>query len=173
MGAIFQDFMRYDLTAQENIGLGNVAQIENIGYIIDAAAQAGVKETIEKLPQSYQTVLSRWLAEGDTGVDLSGGEWQKVALARMFMRKADLLILDEPTAALDAKAEYDIYRRFVDLIGGLTAVLISHRFSTVRMADLIAVLEEGRLTEFGSHTQLMSLEGTYARLYSMQAERYS
>ncbi len=146
MGAIFQDFVRFDLTAFENVALGNVEKLGNGNRRIaeelarQAAIKAGIHDTLQALPQGYHTVLSRWLAEDGQGVDLSGGEWQKIALARMFMREAELLILDEPTAALDAQAEYDIYSRFVELVDGRTSLLISHRFSTVRMADVVAVL---------------------------------
>jgi ATP-binding cassette, subfamily B, bacterial len=177
-GVIFQDFVRYDLTAFENIALGDVAKLGNGDRrtaeeaVRRAAARAGIHERIDALPGGYQTVLSRWLAEEKQGVDLSGGEWQKIALARLFIRDADLLILDEPTAALDAQAEYEVYNHFVELVAGKTSLLISHRFSTVRMADLIAVLDGGRITEYGSHEELIALGGTYARLYSMQAERY-
>ncbi len=172
MGVIFQDFMCYDFTAQENIGIGDVERIADIARVRQAAQKAGVHHTIENLPQGYQTMLSCMFADNGAGVDLSGGEWQKIAIARMFMRDADLLILDEPTAALDAQAEYDIYSRFIELVKGRTGLLISHRFSTVRMADVVAVLEDGHITEYGSHDKLLSLGGTYARLYNMQAERY-
>lgn len=172
IGAIFQDFVRFDLTAQENIGVGDVAHLEDHTRVREAAIKTGVHPVIEALPQGYQTILSRWLAENGLGVDLSGGEWQKLAMARMFMRQADLLILDEPTAALDAQAEYDLYSHFVELMAGRTTLLITHRFSTVRMADVVAVLEHGEITEYGTHAELMILEGTYARLYRMQAERY-
>ncbi|MFZ6026980.1 MAG: ABC transporter ATP-binding protein [Chloroflexota bacterium] len=185
MGAIFQDFVHYDLTAFENIALGDVSLLPSPegrwgssearfgGEVERAAQKAGVHETITALPQGYDTVLSRWLAEEGQGADLSGGEWQKLALARLFMReKANLLILDEPTAALDAQAEYDVYSRFVDLVNGRTSLLISHRFSTVRMADAIAVLEDGRIVEYGSHDDLCAAGNGYARLYKMQAERY-
>jgi ATP-binding cassette subfamily B protein len=178
IGAIFQDFLRFEMTAQENIALGNVAQLwdENNQALLDAvhraASKAGIHDKIMSLPQGYHTILSRWLSKEEQGVDLSGGEWQKVALARMFMRNADLLILDEPTAALDAKAEYDLYNHFVELINGKTSLLISHRFSTVRMADVIAVLENGQISEYGSHEHLLSLGGTYSKLYNMQADRY-
>ena len=172
IGAIFQDFMRYSLTAQENIGLGDVKHIKNLNRIHDAAVKAGVHTTIDNLPLGYQTMLSRWLDDGNFGVDLSGGEWQKIAIARMFMRDTDLLILDEPTSALDAQAEYETYNHFVNLMAKRTSLLISHRFSTVRMADTIAVLEDGCITECGSHDELFLRGGTYAKLYNMQAERY-
>jgi ATP-binding cassette subfamily B protein len=179
MGAIFQDFVHYDLTAYENIALGDVSLLPSptrrwAGGEVELAAQkAGIHKAITALPHGYDTVLSRWLAEEGQGADLSGGEWQKLALARLFVREsASLLILDEPTAALDAQAEYDVYSRFVDLVAGRTSLLISHRFSTVRMADAIAVLEDGRIVEYGSHAELIARGETYARLYNMQAERY-
>lgn len=172
IGTIFQDFTHYDLTAQENIGLGNVNEVLNNHKVQQAAMRAGVSNTIEALPHGYGTVLSRWLTPDNSGVDLSGGEWQKIALARMFMKDSDVLILDEPTAALDAQAEYDLYSHFVELMGGRTSLLITHRFSTVRMADVVAVLEDGQVTEVGSHEDLISLNRTYKKLYHMQAERY-
>ncbi len=179
MGAIFQDFVRFDLTAFENIALGDITSLENGNRKAaeeaarQAAVKAGIHETIQALPQGYDTTLSRWLAEEGQGADLSGGEWQKLALARLFMRQqANLLILDEPTAALDAQAEYDIYSRFVELVNGRTCLLISHRFSTVKMADLIAVLDDGKIIEYGSHQELLTQGGKYARLYNMQADRY-
>ncbi|GER90142.1 hypothetical protein KDW_43040 [Dictyobacter vulcani] len=172
MGTIFQDFAHYDLTVYQNIGLGNVAHIEHPDSIQQAAIQAGIHEHITKLPHSYQTFLGRWLADDAVGVDLSGGEWQKIALARMFMRKVDMLILDEPTAALDAQAEYDLYHQFHTFIQGRTSLLITHRFSTVSMADKIAVLEEGQIIACGSHQELLAQGGTYATLYRMQAANY-
>jgi ATP-binding cassette, subfamily B, bacterial len=174
IAAIFQDFTRYDLSVQENIGMGATEHIENLSAIEDAAQQAGIHELITHLPQGYQTALSRWLGEQQkkTGVDLSGGEWQKIALARMFLRHADMLMLDEPTAALDAQSEYDLHVRFAHLMAGQTSLMITHRFSTVRMADIIAVLENGHIIEHGTHLQLLSLHSTYARLYHMQAEQY-
>jgi ATP-binding cassette subfamily B protein len=172
IGAIFQDFARYDLTVQENISLGDVSNVENSAAVRRAASAAGIDRAIEALPQGYQTVLSRWLGDDMPGVDLSGGEWQKIALARMFMRKADLLILDEPTSALDAQAEYEIYNHFVELMSDRTSLLITHRFSTARMANAVAVLEDGLITEYGSHDELLAQGATYAKLYNMQAERY-
>jgi ATP-binding cassette subfamily B protein len=165
--------MRYDFTAQENIGLGNVAHIEDTARVRQAADKAGVNHAIESLPHGYQTMLSRMFAQDGNGVDLSGGEWQKIAIARMFMRDADLFILDEPTAALDAQAESELYGRFVDLVAGRTSLVISHRFSTVRMADMVVVLENGHITELGTHEELMALGNRYANLYRMQAERYT
>jgi len=173
LGAIFQDFVHYDLSVAENIGLGNVSQMENRERIEEAARKAGIHQRIETLPRGYESMLSRWLAEQGEGVDLSGGEWQKLALARMFLRHADLLILDEPTASLDAQAEYELYQQFRQLMHGHTCLLITHRFSTVRMADSIAVLENGQISEYGTHTELIACGGTYAKLYSMQAERYA
>lgn len=172
IGVIFQDFVRYEATAQENIGLGNVQYIEDTSRIRGAAEKAGVHTLIETLPHGYQTMLSRLFSENGEGTDLSGGEWQKIALARMFMREADFLILDEPTAALDAQAEYQTYAYFTELVSGRTSLIISHRFSTVRMADRIAVLENGRISECGSHADLLSQNGAYAQLYRFQADQY-
>ena len=166
---IFQDFMHYAFTAQENIGLGKVEFLNDLTLVKQAAEKAGVHKMIQGLPQGYQTLLSRAFGENGTGADLSGGEWQKVALARLFMRQADMLILDEPTAALDARAEYEIYNRFTELVEGRTCLLISHRLSTVRMADMIAVLANGVITEYGVHDDLLEREGAYAKLYRMQA----
>ncbi|MCL4466692.1 MAG: ATP-binding cassette domain-containing protein, partial [Chloroflexi bacterium] len=172
MAAVFQDFARYDLTAHENIGVGDCERIGDPLRVCRAAMRSGIDDVIRNLPHGYQTVLSRWLAKGEVGVDLSGGEWQKIALARMLARDADLLIMDEPTAALDSQAEQEMYDHFISVIRGHTTVLISHRFSTVRMADIIAVIESGRVTEYGSHSQLASSQGVYARLYNLQASRY-
>ncbi|HLW00309.1 MAG TPA: ABC transporter ATP-binding protein [Ktedonobacterales bacterium] len=173
LGAIFQDFARYDLSVHENIGLGDVSQIENRLRIEEAARKAGIHEYIEHLPLGYESILSRMLARPEESVDFSGGEWQKLALARMFLRHTDLLVLDEPTAALDAQAEYELYQQFYQLMRDRTCLLITHRFSTVRMADHIAVLEHGRITEYGTHAELLTRQGTYAKLYAMQAESYA
>jgi len=178
LGIIFQDFVHYELSAQENIGLGQTEQIENLAAIEEAAKKAGVHERIKALPHGYQSLLSRWMAEvgeegeDENGVDLSGGEWQKLALARMFLRDCPVLILDEPTASLDAQTEYELFHRFQALMRNHTSLLITHRFNTVRMADVIVVLEQGKVSELGSHAELMACEGTYARLYKMQAESY-
>ncbi|MBF8267020.1 MAG: transporter related [Dehalococcoidia bacterium] len=168
IGVIFQDYVRYHLTAQENIGFGQVDKVEDLLQVMAAAEKGGAHPIIERLPKGYQTLLGRrW-----EGSDLSVGEWQKVALSRAFMRDADIVVLDEPTASLDAEAEYAVFRRFGELTSGKIAVLISHRFSTVRMADRIVVLEGGRVIEMGSHAELVSLGGVYARLFSLQAQGY-
>ncbi len=169
IGVIFQDFIHYHLTAQENIGLGQWSWADNMVRVAQAAAKGGAAPIVNKLPHGYQTMLGKTF---DNSVDLSGGEWQKFALSRAFMRDAPILILDEPTAALDAKAEYDIYQRFAELTANKTTIFISHRFSTVRMAHHILVLSEGRLSEAGSHDQLMALQGRYAEMFTMQAEHY-
>jgi ATP-binding cassette subfamily B protein len=169
IGVIFQDFMRYEMTARENIAVGRIevphAQ-EEIEYAAEKSLAAGVIATLEG---RYDQMLGRRF-EG--GVDLSGGEWQKLALARAYLRDAQLLILDEPTAALDARSELEVFQRFAELTEAKMALLISHRFSTVRMADRIVVLEGGRLVEEGSHSQLMTLDGRYAAMFEMQAASY-
>jgi ATP-binding cassette subfamily B protein len=169
IGVIFQDFMRYEMTARENIAVGRIEvphAPEEIEYAAEKSLAAGV---IAKLQGRYDQMLGRRF-EG--GVDLSGGEWQKLALARAYLRDAQLLILDEPTAALDARSELQVFERFAELTEGKMALLISHRFSTVRMADRIVVLEGGRLVEEGNHAQLMALGGRYAAMFEMQAASY-
>jgi ATP-binding cassette, subfamily B, bacterial len=169
IGVIFQDFMRYDLTASENIGVGRIEDKDNI-FRLRAAAQKSLAEgVIRKLGRGYEQVLGRRF-EG--GVDLSGGEWQKIALARAYLRDAQLLILDEPTAALDAKSEHEVFQRFAELTRGKMAVLISHRFSTVKMADRILVLENGQIAEEGAHDQLLLRGGRYAEMFDLQAASY-
>ena len=168
-GVIFQDFVRYQFSVKENIGFGQVEELENQERIEVAADKGGATEVIAELPEGYETVLGRrW----NRGHELSGGQWQKIALSRAFMRKAEVLILDEPTSALDAEAEYEIFLRFRELMQGRVAVLISHRFSTVRMADRIVVLSEGRIIELGSHEELMAHNQSYAHLFNLQAEGY-
>jgi ATP-binding cassette subfamily B protein len=170
IGGMFQDYVTYQATAAENIGLGNLGSISNREAVVKASRQAGSDPLIAGLPAGYDTALGKWF---DAGVNLSGGEWQKVALARAFMRDARILLLDEPTSALDAQAEYDLFERLRTLTRGKTAVYISHRFSTVRRADRIIFLEHGRLVEQGTHEQLMRLNGRYARLFRLQASAYT
>src|SRR5207237_8212491 len=153
----------------DNIGVGRLQEMQNREMVKTAAAKSGADRVIKKLPKGYDTTLGRWF---DEGYQLSGGEWQKVALARAFMRDAEILILDEPTASLDARAEYEIFARMKQLTEGKMAVFISHRFSTVRLADRIFVLENGTLTEAGSHAELLALGGTYAELFNLQAAAY-
>ncbi len=169
IGVIFQDFMRYELTARENIAVGRIEELANTSLLREAAEKSQADDVISKLPLSYEQMLGRRF-EG--GVDLSGGEWQKLALARAYLRDAQLLILDEPTAALDARSEFEVFRRFTELTSGKTALFISHRFSTVRMADRIVVLKNGAVGEEGSHDQLVNLGGQYAEMFALQAASY-
>jgi ATP-binding cassette subfamily B protein len=169
IGVIFQDYMRYDMLAGENIGFGRIDDLQNEARVTASAEKSLAAGVVATLPHSYRQMLGRRF-EG--GVDLSTGQWQKIALARAYMRDAQILILDEPTASLDARAEFEVYQRFVDLTAGKMAVLISHRFSTVRMADRILVLEHGRIVEQGSHHHLVALGGKYAELFELQAAGY-
>ena len=169
MGVIFQDFMRYEMTVRDNIAVGRVEEIGNLDLLQAAAQKSTADQTIARLPQGIDQMLGRRF---ELGVDLSGGEWQKVALARAYLRDAQLLILDEPTAALDARSEYEVFHRFAELTAGKMALFISHRFSTVRSADRIIVLENGKIAEEGSHDQLASLGGRYAEMFEMQAANY-
>jgi ATP-binding cassette subfamily B protein len=169
IGVIFQDYVRYDMSARENIGVGRIDHVEDLQRIERAAQKSLANELVRKFEKGYDQMLGRRF-EG--GVDLSAGQWQKIALARAYMRDAQVLILDEPTASLDARAEYEVFLRFADLTRDRTAVLISHRFSTVRMADRILVLEGGRLVEQGSHGELLELRGRYAELFDLQAAGY-
>jgi ATP-binding cassette subfamily B protein len=169
IGVIFQDFMRYEMTARENISVGRVESEHSQAELEDAAHKSLAESVIAKLPGGYDQMLGRRF---ETGVELSGGEWQRVALARAYLRDAQLLVLDEPTAALDARSELEVFERFAELTMGKMALLISHRFSTVRMADRIVVLEGGRLVEEGTHPQLIALGGRYASMFEMQAASY-
>jgi ATP-binding cassette subfamily B protein len=169
MGVIFQDFMRYEMTVRENISVGQI-EVSHTDADIEAAAHKSLAdEVVKKLAGGYDQMLGRRFV---SGVDLSGGEWQRIALARAYLRDAQLLVLDEPTAALDAKSELEVFERFAELTTGKMALLISHRFSTVRMADRIVVLAGGRLVEEGTHQQLIALGGRYAEMFEMQAASY-
>ncbi|AMR34605.1 ABC transporter ATP-binding protein [Mucilaginibacter sp. PAMC 26640] len=169
MGIIFQDYIRYQMTLSQNIAVGNIKEINN-DRLIEKAAQESLADALaDKLPGHYQQWLGRRFNEG---IELSGGEWQKVALARAYMKDAQVLILDEPTAALDARAEYEVFQRFAELTKGKSAVLISHRFSTARMADRILVLDKGTILETGTHQELLAANGRYAELFKLQAMGY-
>jgi ATP-binding cassette subfamily B protein len=169
ISVIFQDYVKYHLTAQENIWLGNIDQPPDHKQIVSAACDAGADEVINSLPNGYETILGKWFEQGE---ELSIGQWQKVALARAFLRDAQIIVLDEPTSALDAKAEEEVFQKFRQLVKGRTAILISHRLSTVKMADCIYVLEHGRIVESGTHDELIQHGGTYARLFETQAQHY-
>jgi ATP-binding cassette subfamily B protein len=169
IGVIFQDFMRYEMTARENIGVGRIDFLSDMHRIKEAAEKSLADGVIDRLHGQYEQMLGRRF---ETGVDLSGGEWQKIALARAYLREAQVLILDEPTAALDARAEYEVFRRFNELTEGKMALFISHRFSTVRMAERIIVLENGAIAEEGSHDRLMMRGGRYAEMFELQASSY-
>jgi len=169
IGVIFQDFVRFQLSAGQNLAVGRIEEKDNQPRIEAAALQSLADSVVQKLPQGYDQMVGRRFAGG---VDLSGGEWQKIALGRAYMRDAQLLILDEPTAALDARAEHEVFQRFADLTKGKTAVLISHRFSTVRMADRILVIEHGKFIEIGSHSELLAKQGRYSELFALQAAGY-
>ncbi len=168
-GIIFQDYLRYQMSFAQNIAVGNINELNNQSLIKSAAEKSLANVLADKLPQKYEQALGRRF---NNGIELSGGEWQKIALARAYMKEAQLLILDEPTAALDARAEYTVFQRFAELTKGKTAVLISHRFSTVRMANRILVLDKGQIIEMGSHEELISKNGHYAELFLLQAKGY-
>jgi ATP-binding cassette subfamily B protein len=185
VGVIFQDFVHYDLRLDENIGVGDISQVQEYldqllerpdsdttitdAAIAEAASKSQAAELAASFPLGYRQMLGRRF---ENGFELSGGEWQKIALARAYIRKSQIIILDEPTAALDARAEYETFRRFAELVAGQIALLISHRFSTVRMADRIVVLRQGAIAEQGTHDQLLQLNGLYAELFRLQAEGY-
>jgi len=168
IGVLFQDFVHYHFTAADNIGIGWLPSMSEREVVEGAAQQAGADALVEALPHGYDTMLGRWFG----GEQLSVGQWQRMALARAFMRKSRILILDEPTAAIDAEGEHEIFQRFAELKQGATAVLITHRFSTVRMADRIVVLDQGRIVENGTHAELIAEDGLYARMWGLQAEGY-
>ncbi len=169
IGIIFQDYIRYQMKAGENIAVGRIDEVSDLDRIEGAASKSLADQVVDQLPAGLEQRLGRRFLDG---VELSGGQWQKIALARAYMRDAQLLILDEPTSALDARAEHEVFVRFADLIAGRSAVLISHRFSTVRMADRILVLENGGLLEVGTHEELLDLNGKYAELFHLQAQGY-
>jgi ATP-binding cassette, subfamily B, bacterial len=169
IGVIFQDFMRYEMTARENIGVGLIDQVENLPRLQQSARKSLAHDVVQRLPAGYEQMLGRRF---DGGVDLSGGEWQKLALARAYLRDAQVLVLDEPTSALDARSEYEVFQRFAELTTGKMALFISHRFSTVRMADRIVVLENGRIAEEGNHDTLTRKGGRYAEMFELQAASY-
>ena len=169
IGVIFQDFMRYDMTATENIAVGRIQAPNSPLHIQAAARKSYAENVIRKLPGGYDQLLG---VRFEGGVELSGGEWQKIALARAHLRDAQLLILDEPTAALDARSEREVYQRFVELTRDRTTLLISHRFSAVRMADRILVLAGGQVAEEGSHDLLVRNGGRYAEMFELQAAGY-
>ena len=169
MGVIFQDFVRYNLSARDNIAVGKIAARGDHARIERAARRSQADEVISRLPAGYQQMIGKRFKNG---VELSGGEWQKIAIARAYMREAAVLILDEPTAALDARSEFEVFKRFKELSDGKTAVLISHRFSSVRMADRILVLADGMVEAAGTHDQLMAQPGRYSELFELQAAGY-
>ena len=169
IGVIFQDYLHYQMSVAQNIAVGNIDEQHNRDLIEAAAEKSLASTVVQKLPNKYEQALGKRFNDG---VELSGGEWQKVALARAYMREAQLLILDEPTSALDARAEYQVFQRFAELTQGKIAVLISHRFSTVRMADRILVLDQGNMLEIGTHEELLASGGRYAELFELQAMGY-
>jgi ATP-binding cassette subfamily B protein len=169
IGVIFQDFVRYHLSAADNIAVGRIEARNDRARIEQAAQRSLADEVIAKLPDGYDQIIGKRFR---TGIDLSGGEWQKIAIARAYMRDAQVLILDEPTAALDARSEFEVFQRFKELSRGKTAVLISHRFSSVRMADRIVVLADGKVEAAGTHEQLLAAGGRYAELFELQAAGY-
>jgi ATP-binding cassette subfamily B protein len=169
LSVIFQDYVRYNLTARENIWFGNVEAAADPEKLSTAARFAGASELIRKLPHGFDTVLGKWFEEGE---ELSVGEWQKIALARALLREAQVIVLDEPTSAMDAAAEYEMFKSFRDVAAGRTAILISHRLSTVKMADRIYVVHEGRIVESGTHDELLRKAGAYADLFTAQASGY-
>jgi ATP-binding cassette subfamily B protein len=168
-GVIFQDYIQYEMSVRNNIGFGRVEDIDDDDRVRTAARASGAAQVVEGLDGGYDAVLGRHFEDGN---QLSGGQWQKVALARAFMRSAPVVVLDEPTSSIDAKAETEIFGRLRDIAGNATSLLIAHRFSTVRIADKILVIEDGRLIEEGTHAELLRAEGHYAYLFNLQAAGY-
>ena len=166
---IFQDYVKYHFSAQDNIWLGNIDTPQNTDKIIAAARSSGADDVIKRLPQGYETMLGKWFEQGE---ELSIGQWQKVALARAFLRDSQVIVLDEPTSAMDPKAEYEVFEKFRQLIKNQAAILISHRLSTVKMADRIYVMDKGRIIESGTHEELIQLGGSYEFLFETQAKQY-
>lgn len=169
IGVVFQDFIKYPLTVSENIGIGDPENIDNFNQVKTAAVLSGANEFIRNLPDKYETKLLR---EWSGGIQLSLGQWQKLAISRAFMKKYPIIILDEPTASLDAIAEFELYKKFKQMVSGKTCILIAHRFSTIKLADTILVLKDGEIVETGSHEELIKKQGDYAELYDLQAQTY-
>ena len=168
-GVIFQDFFRYEFTVKENIAIGNINEIDNQAKIENAAELSLANEVVSELKEGYNQRLGKRFSRGQ---DLSGGQWQKIALGRAYMKSAEVMILDEPTSALDARAESEVFGRFIGLTEGKTSIIISHRFSTVRQANRILVLEHGKVKEIGTHEELMKNKDLYSELFTLQAEGY-
>jgi ABC-type multidrug transport system fused ATPase/permease subunit len=169
VGVVFQDFMKYPLTVSENIGIGDSENIDNFNQVEIAAVLSGANEFIRNLPDKYETKLLR---EWSGGIQLSLGQWQKLAISRAFMKNYPIIILDEPTASLDAMAEFELYKKFKQMVSGKTCILIAHRFSTIKLADTILVLKDGKIVETGIHEELIKMQGEYAELYNLQAQTY-
>jgi ATP-binding cassette subfamily B protein len=169
LSVLFQDYIRYQLTVEENIRVGDIERADEPGSIEKSARKAGADRMIQRFPNGYKTMLGKIFSGGQ---ELSTGEWQKIALSRAFFRDAELILLDEPASSLDALAEAEIFRKFREVIQNRTAVIISHRFSTVQMADRIYVIEQGKIVEHGSHADLMALNGRYAEMFRAQADLY-
>lgn len=169
LGVVFQDFNRYDLSIKENIGLGNIQSIDNMEMIEQGASDVGLADKFKRLPKQYATLLSRWISD-EKGVELSGGEWQKIAIARVLVRDCDVVVLDEPTASLDSQSEYDIFKKMSRFLLHRTCLIITHRFNTVHVADYIAVLQDGSVLEYGTHNELMQLDGKYRQLHDLQTQ---
>lgn len=173
VGIVFQDFVHYEMTVNENIGLGNVKFINDNALVRSAAIKAGIDHSINKYPKLYETLLTKSLSQDSSGIELSGGEWQKIALARLFMRDSELFIFDEPTASLDAESESELHKYLLEVLRQKTCIVISHRLSITKYVDKIAVLDNGEIVEYGSHLELMRLKGKYAKLFELQSQQYA